>query len=211
MTKNKLNLIIWVVVITVTACSNGGADNINKNRIVSTNLSRNIQNTDSVPTDSITLWKNKLAKTYSIAISDYLDAENKKDKTNFDTLFIGKQVEFPEIELPKEINGAKIILLNPEEIIRSKQLYCKTSPYINLIGSVEKDKAEFIFVTFYPEFQHQYDCYLNYTYNSKNGGFDLLEIRIEILILNKDGKANHFAIYENGKYIGNKPIDNKNK
>lgn len=201
-----LNSIIWILAISVTTCSNQANDQSGANEVVSESSANPSQNIGSSITDSLITGKTELANIYSQAIEAYIAAVYKKDKTNFETLFLGKRIDFPDIDLPAEISGTKILLLTPEESAQHKPAYSKTSPYINLIGFVENGTAEFIFVTFYPEYQHQYDCYMNFIYNPEKKAFDLDKLRIEVLVRNQEGKAEHYAIYENGKYVGDKPI-----
>lgn len=198
--------IIWILAISLTTCSNQSNDRSGNNEMVPSSSLRPAQNTGSYKNDSLIIGKVDLAKIYSQAIEEYMRAVFEKEKTNFDTLFLGKQTDFPDIDLPATIDQTKIRLLTQEEIDSKKSIYSQSSPFINLIGFVEVDKAEFIFVTFYPEFQHQYDCYIDFRYDSDKKEFDLDKLRIEVLIRNKEGKADHYAVYEDGKYIGDKPI-----
>lgn len=152
-----------------------------------------------------------LSKVYSNAIKQYLRSIHEKDKTTIDTLYFNKRHngqpdDFPDIDLPQTINGTRIILLTTGEAASGKFRFGKSSPCINLIGWVDKESAEIIFVTFYPGFQHQYDCYISYNFNSKTKEFDLQTVRIEVLIYDRNGKADHFAVYKDGKYTGDKPI-----
>lgn len=209
--SQTLNSIFWILTISVTTCSNQANGKSGTHEIVSKSLLPSFQNTDSYRTDSLITGKTELAKIYSQAIAEYIGAVYKKDKTNFDTLFFGKQFDFPDIDLPTTINGTRIIILTQGEIDSKMSIYDKSSPYINLIGFVENEKAEFIFVTFYPGFNHQYDCYVNFRYNSEKKEFHLDKLRIEVLIRNKEGKAEHFAVYEDGKYVGVKAIDGNKK
>lgn len=206
-----LNFIIWIIALSLTTCSNRANDKSVTNETVSESSLHPSQNTGSSKTDSLITGKLELAKIYTQAIAEYMGAVYKKENTNFDTLFFGKQSGFPDIDLPTTINGAKIHILNQEEVNNNKSIYNKSSPYINLIGFVENDTAEFIFVTFYPGFNHQYDCYINFRYNSEKKEFDLDKLRIEVLIRNKEGKVDHYAIYEDGKYVGDKPIEGNKK
>ena len=57
----------------------------------------------------------KPIKAYTQAIAEYIKAEYKNEKVVFDTLFIGKHEEFPEIELPAVIEKTKIMIVTPEE------------------------------------------------------------------------------------------------
>ena len=206
-----MNYIIFMLAFTLTTCSNRVDDRSGVNPMVSANSLNAAQKENPVQMDSLILSNAELAKLYTRAIEAYIRASNQKEQSSFDSLFIGKQGDFPEIELPAFINSTKVHLLKQEDIDNNKSLYKKSSPFINLIGFIEADKAEFIFVTFYPGFNHQYDCYINYRFNALKKEFDLDKLRIEVLIRDDEGQAKYYAVYEDGKYIGDKPIAEKRK
>ena len=206
MTKFMFDSIIWMLAISLTTCSNQANDKSGENEMSSSSSLKPAQYADLPNNDSLIIGKVELAKIYSQAIEEYIRAVSEKEKTNFDTLFLGKQLDFPDIDLPTTIGRTKIRLLAQEAIGNKKSIYSQSSPYINLIGFVESDRAEFIFVTFYPEFQHRYDCYMDFRYDSEKKEFDLDKLRIEVLIRSKEGKPDHYAVYEDGKYTGDKPI-----
>ena len=127
--------------------------------------------------------KADLRKVYTQAISDFIKAANKKNKINFDTLFFGKRVngqpdDFPDIELANTIRQTQIRLITPEAGSK-KQKENKTSIYINLMGWVDNEKAEFIFVVFSNGFRHQYDYNINYRYNAKLKVFELEKLEFK--------------------------------
>ena len=206
MTKFMFDSIIWILAISLTTCSNQVNDKSGNNEMVSTISSKPSQHTDLPKNDSLIIGEVELAKIYSQAIEEYMRAVSAKEKAAFDTLFFGKQIDFPDVDLPETIDRTRIRLLTQEEVGNKKSIYSQSSPYVNLIGFAESDSAEFIFVTFYPEFQHQYDCYIDFRYNSEKKEFGLEKLRIEVLIRNKEGAPDHYAVYEDGKYIGDKPI-----
>lgn len=141
--------------------------------------------------------KNRLVKMYSQAIEEYLKAVRKNNNVKYDTLFFGRHVDFPDIDLPATIKGTKIFVLSSEEIEANKRLYNKSAPYINLIGWVNNDKAEFVAVTFFPEFRHQYDYFINYKYNAELKNFQLEELAYETYVDEK--KPTHTVIYQKVK------------
>lgn len=127
--------------------------------------------------------KADLTKAYTQAISDFIKTANKKNKTAFDTLYFGKRKngqpdDFPDITLPKIIENTSIQLVSPE-IGAKKQKIKKSRVYINLIGWVEKDNIEFIFVVFSNGFAHQYDYHIHYSYNEKLKEFKLINIEFK--------------------------------
>ena len=125
----------------------------------------------------------ELVKIYSQAISDYIRLVKKEYKLTFDTLFFGRHVvgqrdDFPNIKLPASIENTNIQVISPEQG-KKKQKESKSSFYVNMIGWVNSDKAEFILVTFSNGMAHQFDCFLNYRYNFKKKSFDLENSRFE--------------------------------
>lgn len=161
--------------------------------------------------DSNEVSKLVLTNLYIKSIEDYMDAVHHKDKTVFDTLFLIKRQnglpdDFPDIQLPPTVRETKISLLTQQEAGNHKSFFRVNAPAINLIGFVEKDKATFTFVAFYPEFHHQFDAYLDYKFNSTKKDYELEQLTIEVLIYNQEGNPDHFAIYKNGKHFGNRPV-----
>lgn len=127
----------------------------------------------TTPPDTTTV----LAKIYTQAIGDFIDAANAKNSMVFDTLFIAKRKngqpdDFPDIVLPERIKNTTIKLITPEQADNS-QKERKTRMYINLVGWVKKEDAEFIFIVFSNGFEHIYDYTINYTYNIKKEVFEL--------------------------------------
>lgn len=196
---------IILVTIALPACANRATDRPGVNEPgIETPLSPSGNSVFS-QADSLMPGQPDMARMYARAIEAYMGAVGQKDSTGFDTLFIGKIFDFPDITLPATINGTKILLLTQEEVNSKKSVYRQTAPYINLMGFVENDNAEFIFVTFYPGFNHQYDYYINYRYNPEKEELEPQNSRIEVLIHNQNGAPDHFAVFENGKYTGDKP------
>lgn len=127
--------------------------------------------------------KAELTKTYTQAIGDFIKAANKKNKITFDTLYFGKRKngqadDFPNIELPKTIEKTHIRLISPETA--AKKLKEKPSRiYVNLMGWMDIEKADFLFVVFSNGFQHQYDYSINYKYNTKLKAFELEKVEFK--------------------------------
>jgi hypothetical protein len=127
--------------------------------------------------------KSELTKVYTIAITDFIKAAVKKNNKNFDTLYFGKRKtgepdDFPDIQLPNTIERTVIKLISPEAGEKS-QAQNSSRIYINLIGWVNKQKAEFIFVVFSNGFAHQYDYYINYAYNSAKKVFEIEKLKFK--------------------------------
>ena len=107
-----------------------------------------------------------LASAYSKAITDYLTLAPKAYGLNYDTVYFGKHHfgiadDFPDITLPPTINGSVIKLVAPE-VATTHQQHFPNTVFVNLMGYVEKEHAQFIFVTFYNGFVHHYDHTLEY-------------------------------------------------
>lgn len=121
--------------------------------------------------------KTDIKEVYTQAIGDFIKAANQKNKTGFDTIYLGKVVgqsgAFPDIKLPEVIENTVIKLVTQEEGAKGQ----KTRPsriYINMPAWVNKAGAEFIFVVFTDGFKHQYDYTLKYKYNPKLDKFELV-------------------------------------
>ncbi|MCD6010805.1 MAG: hypothetical protein K0Q79_667 [Flavipsychrobacter sp.] len=98
------------------------------------------------------------AQAYTKAIAEYIKEVYTKGKQLPDTLFIGRNIDFPDITLPATIEQARIVLLTSEEA-QQKLAYRKTLVYLNVMGWIEKDKAEFLIVRF-NEFKPQHNCHI---------------------------------------------------
>lgn len=196
-----------MVIVVFTACL---ASNNDKAKAAKT-APDSSKSSGTAMIDSNEVSKLVLTNLYIKAIEDYMDAVHQKDKTVFDTLFFikcqnGLPDDFPDIQLPPTVKETNILLLSQQAAANHQSFFRETSPAINLIGFVEKDKATFTFVAFYPEFHHQYDAYLDYKFNSTKKGYELEQLTIEVLIYDQEGKPDHFAIYKNGKHLGNRPV-----
>lgn len=145
------------------------------------------------------LVKQSTKNIYSIAIEDFVNQIKEYNTSTFDTLFFGKHLDFPDANLPTNVNNTKIILLLNEDIEKFKPYYSKRNPYINLISYVHNQKFEFIFNTFYPGFDHQYDCYLTYNIDSTGHNFKLVNSRLQVFKAKTATQPEHFEYYENGK------------
>lgn len=199
-----LQTILLIVSFIFTACSDHGNGSSGANEKAPGVFGS--ASTGTAESDSLITGKAELAEIYSRAMEAYMAAVKTFNHTDFDTLFFGKQFDFPDMVLPETISGTRIRVLNQEEIDQYKTMYGERSPYINLIRFFEENKADFIFVTFYPEFNHQYDFYISFLYDSEKREFELNKSQLEVLMRNKEGKADHYAVYEDGKYVGDKPI-----
>jgi hypothetical protein len=162
-----------------------------------------------------TLQKAELTKIYSQAIAEFIKAEYKKDKTNFDTLFFGKHIygqpdDFPDIELPKRIENTNVRLITPETGFK-KQQERKSLVFINMMGWVDKEKAEFILVVFSNGGEHLYDYTIHYNYNTARKEFVLNKIEFEDYLHSKEAKPKRITIFTDNKYVGEKPIENNKK
>lgn len=217
MKKVLIKFLGITVLITFISCSATVTEKTDaiireSDRSLTTNKS-----SDSISVDSNQVTKKVLTSMYVKAIQDYIDAIYRKDKSSFDTLYLanrkmGGPDDFPDIELPEKIEGVEIILMPFVDAHANKIIqYKKTTPLINLMGWVDKVKGEFVFVTFFPGFKHNYDCYINYNFNSEKKDYELEKLTIEVLVMDKNGKSDHYAIFQEGKHIGNRPLDENKK
>lgn len=205
MSRDKLTLpvLIFAMHITLTACSNHLGDQPQADQMVGDTSSR--QQTDSATTDS-SLQQEELAKCYTQAIGAFINAAYKRDGAIFDTLYFGKHVygqpdDFPDIALPEIIEHTQIRLVTPE-VGQVMQAARKSLVYVNLMGWLEKAKAEFVFVVFTNGGEHQYDYYINFKRKASSGDFALYEIAFENQFHLNGKKPKRTTIFKDGKFIG---------
>lgn len=122
-----------------------------------------------------------LTKIYSQSIVDFIKEANKRNRTTFDTLFIGKRKngqpdDFPDIELPEILEKTHIRLISPE-FGKVNQKVRKSRIYINMVGWVDTASAEFVFFVFSNGFEHQYNYSINYKYNIDKKQFKLTKLQ----------------------------------
>lgn len=185
MKKNLITFFGSLAFIALVACSTTFSEKEQTIKTTSDSILIKNQLPNSIAVDSNQVLKVALTSAYVKAIQDFMDALYQKNKTVFDTLFFikrnnGEPDDFPDIQLPQSIKQTKLILLTQQQADNHQQLYCKSSPCINLIGQIEKDSAEFIFIIFYPSYKHQYDCYSSYKFNSVKKSYELKKLTIEL-------------------------------
>ena len=175
-----LNLIICSTLITLAACTGPTSSKQNPQGLMADNSS----NKGLSASDQARSNNDDLAQIYTQAIADYIAEVAKQGLLPLDTLYFGKRNngqadDFPDITLPEEIKHVKIRLIAPE-LGKRLQEEKKSRVYINLMGWVEKDKAEFIFVTFSNGFEHKFDCHIDYTFDAARKSYALANARIEL-------------------------------
>jgi len=115
---------------------------------------------------------------YAQAISEYLKATSKRHGYTFDTLLVGKRHDFPVVTLPPKVDNTVIVFLTPKETDK-KRKYNPKLIFVNLAGIVTKESSNFIFVTFYPGYTHQYDCMIDLKYNAATHAYDLDQLNFK--------------------------------
>lgn len=169
---------------------------------------------DSLPGDSL-LSKTELSALYVQAISDFLTAVTEKEQHPLDTLFLAKRQnlgadDFPDIDLPAQVDGCGLRLLDYAEAhLDQKGNFSERTPFINLMGWADRQQAEFMFVCFYPEFEHRYDAQLFYHFDSSTQLYQLDDCTIQVLERNEQQQATHYSIYRHGKLVGTRGINVK--
>lgn len=167
----------------------------------------------AMPVDTNPVDKAIQLKLYIQAIEDYIEAVQQKDHIRLDTLFLsnrqmGSPDDFPDIRLPAQIAGVGIVLLPQDEVYTGHaDQYRQTAPLINLVGWIDGKGAEFIFVTFFPAFTHQFDGYIQYTYDVSRQDYQRAGVTLEVLVRDAKGNPDHLAVYQDGKYIGDKEVN----
>jgi hypothetical protein len=129
--------------------------------------------------------KDSLVSIYSAALAEYIKVMRGKRQATFDTLFVGKHEEFPDIKLPSKIENTGIVVLTTEEA-NIKFAYRKSMAYINMVDLGDKGRNEFMFVTFYVDkekekvnYWPQHNCTIDFMYNKKSGKFDLEKVNFD--------------------------------
>jgi hypothetical protein len=203
-----MTVLIWTVILGLTACSNYSGDKSLSDKIIPGTSSSTSQQTSPTTTDSSAIQKAELTKIYTQAIAEFIKAAYKKDKTTFDTLYFGKHVygqpdDFPDIALPESIEKTQIRLVSPE-VGQKKQAERKTLVYVNMVGWVDNKNAEFVFVVFTNGGEHQYDYFINFNYNTSSEKYELDKIEFENYLHLNGQKPKRIFIYKDGEYIGDK-------
>ncbi len=203
-----MTVLIWTVFLGLTACSNHLDDKALTDKIIAESSFAANQQIDSSKKDSLTIQKDKLTKIYTQAITEFVKATYTKDKTTFDTLYFGKHVygqpdDFPDIELPQKIENTQIRLVAPD-VGQKKQTERKSLVYVNMMGWVENEKAEFVLVIFTNAGEHQYDYFINFISNVSTNTFELDKIEFENYIHLGGQKPKRTIVYKDGKYVADK-------
>lgn len=203
-----MTVLIWTVFLGLTACSNHSGDKSLTDKIIAGSSSSTSQQPNSTTTDSSANQKAELTKIYTQAITEFIKAAYKKDKTTFDTLYFEKHVygqpdDFPDIELPQTIDKTQIRLVAPK-VGQKKQAERKSLVYVNMMGWVEKENAEFVLVVLTNGGEHQYDYFINFNHNASSDQFELDKIEFENYLHMSGEKPKRTTIYKDGKYVGDK-------
>ena len=201
-------ILILTICIGLTACSNYAGDKSLTDKIISDSSAISTQQTNSATTDSLNVQKDELTKIYTQAIAEFIKAAYKQDKITFDTLYFGKHVygqpdDFPDIVLPETIEKTLIRLVSPE-VGQKKQAERKSLVYVNMMGWVDKENADFVFVVFTNGTEHQYDYFINFKYNTSKNKCELDKIEFENYLQSSGQKPKRLTIYKEGKYVGDR-------
>jgi hypothetical protein len=201
-----MTFLILTICIGLTACSDHNGDKTQVNNIIVDSSST--QQKNSVTINSLNLKEGELTKIYTQAIAEFIKASYKKDKTTFDSLYFGKHIygqpdDFPDIKLPETIEKTQIRLVAPEDG-QKKQRERKSLVYVNMMGWVDKEKADFILVVFTNGGEHQYDYFVDFNYNTSSYKFELDKIEFENYLHSNGQKPKRITIYKDGKYVVDK-------
>lgn len=184
-------IMLLTIALCLTACS--GSDHNQKGQSNALSNSRE----DTLPialSDSMSLKPPQFESLFVSAITEYINVMKQKEGIVVHTLFFGKNVDFPDVQLPDTINHVRIMVLPEDRVNAMKLSYSRTSPYVNAVGWINQDAAEFIFVTFYPEFKHQFDYHVYFRRNEKENGFILNEVQLEDYRRMEQGKPERIRI-----------------
>jgi hypothetical protein len=132
--------------------------------------------------------KEEDTKLYATAIAEYVKAVYKKDQMAFDTLFIGKHEELPEIKLPSSIQNTNILLLTSAEA--DKKLEYRQLVYLNVIENISKEHSHFIIVTFHvsktKRYSPQFNCLINLKHVPKSKEPELVNLKFAYVYSKKE-------------------------
>lgn len=203
-----MTVLILAICIGLTACSNQKGNKQHADVVITESSVTSTQQTKTASTDGLTMQKDELTKIYTQAIVEFIKVAYKKDKTAFDTLYFGNHIhgqpeDFPDIEIPETIEKTQIRVVTPE-VGQKIQAERKSLVYVNMMGWVDKEKAEFILVIFTNDGEHQYDYFINFSFNTLTNKFELDKIEFENYLNLKGQKPKRIIIYHDGKYIGDK-------
>ena len=76
--------------------------------------------------------------------------------------------------------------------------------YVNMIGWVDKENAQFVLVVFTNGIEHQYDYYINFNFNTSTNNFVLDKIEFENYLHLHGQKPKRTTVYKDGQYVGGK-------
>lgn len=126
-----------------------------------------------------------ITNAYCAVIAEYIKEANKNSTVAFDTLFVGKHEEFPDIKLPNTIADKKIVLYT--QVKGDKEPYHRSSyKFVNILETkFLKDKVGFMLITFHQDYHPQHNCHIDLKYNEEKKEFELeKKIRYEYLYPN---------------------------
>ena len=204
--KNLIAPFIIIICLGSTACLNP-ENNKSITEKLTTDSSLNSQ-TDTFTISSKIEKKEDLVKIYTQAISEFIITANKRNKTTFDTLYFGKHKygqsdDFPDIELPTKIENTQIRLVTPE-IGHKKQVENKSLVYVNMMGWVDKENAQFSFIVFTNGLKHQYDYFIGFNFNTSTNNFEMDKIDFENYLNYNGLQPKRISIFKDGKYVEDK-------
>jgi len=131
--------------------------------------------------NATTISKTEQTKAYCSTIAEYIKViEAKYKEFKFDTLFVNKHEEFPQIILMPVIQNKKIVLIEDNKGNKAPHNR-KSFVLINIVEKrLAKDNAEFMIVTFHKDYKPQHNCFVKLKYNSVKNEFEALEkVRFE--------------------------------
>ncbi len=191
------SVLFCISLFALTACSSHTAENSNAQ----------VHETATMVTDSA--QEREANRLYSCN-RGICKGSLQERPSRFDTLFLGKHADFPKIELPAKIENTNILLVMPEDGLTRMQ-NGNSLAFVNMVGDITEDSAEFVLVTFLGRARHQYDYFVDFKYNTERREFETVNSRFENYIYSKDGTLERIEIHKDDKHVGDKPIEDVNK
>lgn len=168
----KIRVLPFLLLILIFGCSSSSQE-------------ADVEISDKDSTNVYKREKDSLVSIYSTALAEYIKVMREKRQAIFDTLFLGKHEEFPDIKLPAEIEHTGIVVITNEEADK-KFAHRKSMAFVNMVDFGNQGKNEFLFITFYVDkekekvnYWPQHNCTINLVYNKKKKEFELEEVKFD--------------------------------
>jgi hypothetical protein len=115
------------------------------------------------PNDSEFFPKTEVVETFGKAVEAYVEAAYPDGENVPDTFFIVRNVEFPEIDLPRVIKNFSTKSVT-QDVSAENMRSGRDMVHLNVIGWRHKKKSEFIVISFFPGGKPRHNCHIRFTH-----------------------------------------------